>query len=391
MMKRKQLATRLAIASMFLIHGVITGAWVPHIPLAQQRLGADLATFGLALLALAAGAVTAMPVAGSLIHKYGSARVTLATGILFCLAFPMPALAGTIGWFVAGLAIFGAAMGAMDVAMNAQALAYEKQIGKPVMSLFHGMYSAGAMGGAGLSALVLGQFSAQTHLAGTVVIGFATICVAAFFLLPADTDRGLAEKRFFAWPSRATIGLGSLCFLAYMSEGAVLDWSAIELRQKFSLSAHVAGIGYGAFAGGMALARFTGDALRSRFGPVALVRSERGSGSRRHDHRARRSRCGDVYCRLWTGGAGPRQHRAGSVRAAGGGWNRKHPGARSRPSWRWASPAPSSARHSSALRRRVRGCRRLSDSSSSPWLSSRPWRIRQRQRGFETESISRRR
>jgi MFS family permease len=273
MMKRKQLATRLAIASMFLIHGVVTGAWVPHIPLAQQRLGADLATFGLALLALAAGAVTAMPIAGSLIHKHGSARVTLATGILFCLSFPMPALAGTIGWFIAGLAIFGAAMGAMDVAMNAQALAYEKQIGKPVMSLFHGMYSAGAMGGAGLSALVLGQFSAHTHLAGTVVIGLATICVAAFFLLPADTDRGLGEKRFFAWPSRATIGLGSLCFLAYMSEGAVLDWSAIELRQKFSLSAHVAGIGYGAFAGGMAFARFTGDALRSRFGPVALVRS----------------------------------------------------------------------------------------------------------------------
>jgi MFS family permease len=271
--RNDEIATRLAIASMFLIHGLVTGAWVPHIPLAQQRLGADLATFGLALLALAAGAVTAMPVAGSLIHKYGSGRVTLATGILFCLAFPLPALAGTIGWFVAGLAIFGAAMGAMDVAMNAQALAFEKQIGKPVMSLFHGMYSAGAMGGAGLSALVLGRFSAPMHLAGTVVTGLATICVAALFLLPADTDRGLAEQRFFAWPSRATIGLGSLCFLAYMSEGAVLDWSAIELRQKFSLSAHVAGIGYGAFAGGMALARFTGDALRSRFGPVALVRS----------------------------------------------------------------------------------------------------------------------
>ena len=270
--RNDEIAARLAIASMFLIHGLVTGAWVPHIPLAQQRLGADLATFGLALLAMAAGAVTAMPVAGALIHKAGSARVTLVTGILFCLAFPMPALAGTIGWFVAGLAIFGATIGAMDVAINAQALAYEKHIGRPVMSLFHGMYSAGAMGGAGVSALVLGRFSVQTHLAGTVVIGLATMGAAAFFLLPADTDRGL-EKRFFAWPSRATIGLGGLCFLAYMSEGAVLDWSAIELRQKFSLSAHVAGIGYGAFAGGMAVARFTGDALRSRFGPIALVRS----------------------------------------------------------------------------------------------------------------------
>src|SRR4029079_7942758 len=128
------------------------------------------------------------------------------------------ALAGPIGWFVASLAIFGAMIGAMDVAVNAQALAYEKHIGKPVMSLLHGMYSAGAMGGAGLSALVLGRFSVQMHLAGTVIIGLATVCAAAFFLLPTDADRGLTEKRFFAWPSRATIGLGSLCFLAYMSE-----------------------------------------------------------------------------------------------------------------------------------------------------------------------------
>jgi MFS family permease len=272
-MKQKQLATRLAIASNFLIHGFIVGAWVPHIPLAQQRLGADLATFGLALLALAAGAVTAMPLAGALIHRYGSASVMVVTGVLFCLAFPMPALAGTLGLFVAGLAIFGATIGAMDVAINAQALAYEKQIGKPVMSLFHGMYSAGAMGGAGLSALVLSRFTAEAHVAGTVFVGLVTVGLAGLFLLPARADRGLTEKRFFAWPSRATIGLGSLCFLAYMSEGAVLDWSAIHLREKFALSAHVAGLGYGTFAGGMALARFTGDALRSRFGPVALVRA----------------------------------------------------------------------------------------------------------------------
>ncbi|MGH6873482.1 MAG: MFS transporter, partial [Aestuariivirgaceae bacterium] len=220
-MKQKLLATRLAVALIFLIHGFVTGAWVPHIPLAQQRLGTDLATFGLALLALAAGAVTAMPLAGTLIHRFGSARVTIITGILFCLAFPMPALAGTLGWFVAGLAIFGATIGAMDVAMNAQALAYEKHTAKPVMSLFHGMFSVGAMCGAGLSALVLGRLSIEAHLGGSTIIALVAIGIAALFLLPAHIDRGLAGKRFFALPSRATVGLGSLCFLALMSEGAV--------------------------------------------------------------------------------------------------------------------------------------------------------------------------
>jgi MFS family permease len=272
-MKQKGLATRIAIAAIFLIHGFVTGAWVPHIPLAQQRLEMDLASFGLALLALAAGAVAAMPLTGSLIHSHGSARITLIAGVFFSLAFPLPALAPGVVWFVAGLALFGATIGSMDVAMNAQALAYEKRIKKPVMSLFHGMFSVGAMCGAGLSALVLERFSVPMHLAGTAGLSLATVGIAALFLLPSGADRGLAEKRFFAWPSRATIGLGSLCFLALMSEGAVLDWSAIQLKEKFTLSAHVAALGYGCFAGGMALARFLGDALRSRFGSVALVRS----------------------------------------------------------------------------------------------------------------------
>src|SRR5262245_64587227 len=84
---------RAAIALIFFVHGFITGAWVPHIPLAQQRLGLDLASFGLALLALAAGAVAAMPISAMLANRYGSARVTLIMGILYSLALVLPASA----------------------------------------------------------------------------------------------------------------------------------------------------------------------------------------------------------------------------------------------------------------------------------------------------------
>jgi predicted MFS family arabinose efflux permease len=160
----------------------------------------------------------------------------------------------------------------MDVSMNAHGLAVEKRMRRPFMSLLHGMFSVGAMCGAALSAVVLEAFSPAAHVVGAVAIAAAAILVSGWYLLPADADRGLSGNRFFALPSRATIGLGSLCFLALMAEGAVLDWSAIQLSEVYSLSAARAGLGYAFFSGGMALSRFAGDLLRSRFGSVALVR-----------------------------------------------------------------------------------------------------------------------
>jgi MFS family permease len=264
---------RLAIAFIFFVHGFITGAWVPHIPLAQQRLDLDLASLGLALLALAAGGVAAMPFTGALANRYGSARITALTGLAFSLAFPLPASAQALLLFVLGLLLFGAAIGSMDVAMNAQGLAIEKQMRRPIMSLLHGMFSVGAMSGAGLSALVLEVVSPTIHIAGAAGIALLVMAIAGPRLLPAEADRGLAGERFFALPSRATLGLGSLCFVALMVEGAVLDWSAIQLKQEFNLPAHRAGLGYALFGLGMAAARFAGDHLRSRAGSVVLVRS----------------------------------------------------------------------------------------------------------------------
>src|SRR3990172_341929 len=66
---------RWATFTVFLFHGIMLGSWVPHIPLAKERLDVGPAVFGLALLAIAAGAVTAMPLTGAMINRYGSARV----------------------------------------------------------------------------------------------------------------------------------------------------------------------------------------------------------------------------------------------------------------------------------------------------------------------------
>ena len=108
---------RWATFTIFLLHGIMVGSWVPHIPLAKERLDVGPAVFGLALLAIAAGAVSAMPLTGAMINRYGSARVILVTGVLFCLAFAGPILSPTLITFVIMGYLLGAFIGSMAAGM----------------------------------------------------------------------------------------------------------------------------------------------------------------------------------------------------------------------------------------------------------------------------------
>lgn len=261
---------RWAVAATFLLHGILVGAWVPHIPLAKERLDVGPGVFGLALLAFAGGAVCAMPVAGALINRFGSAALTTITGLLFCLTFLGPILAPTLPTFIVAGFFMGMTIGSMDVSMNAHGIAVEKALKRPTMSMLHAGFSIGGTIGAFMGAALL---KAYGELAQALIV--AGLCAAiqiasARFYLQADVDKGLSGSHF-AWPTRATIGLGLLCFLALMVEGSILDWAAIMMRQKFEIDAGFAALGFGFYQAGMAGARLTGDWIRLRVGAVRMV------------------------------------------------------------------------------------------------------------------------
>lgn len=263
---------RLAVVLVFLTHGLLTGGWVPHIPLVKERLGVGTGVFGWLLLALAAGGVAAMPLTGALINRFGSAALCRMSGLLMCLAFTLPVYAASELALAPALFVFGAALGSLDVAMNAHGVAVEQRLRHAVMSSFHGWYSAGAAVGAGVGGLAVGALGETAHVVATVAASLALLAFSSRLLLSPEVDKGLSDSHF-AWPTPATLGLGALAFLALLVEGAMFDWSAIYLRQTVGVSVAVAGLGFAAFSTGMALARFAGDALRTRFGSVPLVLS----------------------------------------------------------------------------------------------------------------------
>lgn len=261
---------RYAIWAVFLIHGALLGGWVTHIPLAKERLETGLGWFGVALLSFAAGAVVAMPLAGALINKIGSASVTWICGLSFAVMLFAPAFAPTLPLFMVGGVLLGASVGSMDVAMNAHGLAVERLLKAPVISGFHGAFSVGAAVGTIGGAWLLREVGPVTQLAlisGVCAVG---ILIASRFFLSADVDKGLSGTHF-ALPTSATIGIGLLCMLGLMIEGSVADWGALMIKGRFAVDAAIAAQAFGFYQTGMAVSRFSGDYLRKRFGAVRMV------------------------------------------------------------------------------------------------------------------------
>jgi hypothetical protein len=179
-------------------------------------------------------------------------------------------LAPTLATFMLAGAVMGMAIGSMDVAMNAHGIAVEKTLKRPIMSMLHGSYSIGCLIGAFLGAALLEGLGEFWQAVIMSLLCLTVHLTATRLFLPGSVDKGLSGSHF-AWPTRATIGLGLLCYLALMIEGSVIDWAAILLRGNFALDAGIAALGFALYQGGMALSRFSGDWIRMRMGAVRMV------------------------------------------------------------------------------------------------------------------------
>src|SRR5262245_53530413 len=114
---RSLAAARRATYGFFLLSGIATASWAPMVAFAKARLALDEAQLGRVLLCLGIGSVGAMPLAGYLSHRCGSRVVMLISGAATCALLPVLAVAPTALSLSAALIAFGAAMGALDVAM----------------------------------------------------------------------------------------------------------------------------------------------------------------------------------------------------------------------------------------------------------------------------------
>jgi MFS family permease len=255
---RNRLATRLA----FLAAGFGMSCWAPLVPFAKARIAADEARLGLLLLCVGIGSVVAMPLTGWLSARFGSKPMVIAGGIGLGLLLPVLASAGDARVLAAALLGFGASLGTMDVAMNIHGVEVERLSQTPLMSGFHAMFSLGGILGAGGMTLALsGGISpfAAAALGGTLTL--ITVALTWPRLLPA---RGTPTP--LVVPHGLVVLLAALGAVAFLVEGAVLDWGALLLIDTRLSAAAQAGMGYMVFSIAMTAGRLTGDRVVARAG-----------------------------------------------------------------------------------------------------------------------------
>ncbi|MFK3971971.1 MFS transporter [Pseudomonas sp. NPDC087358] len=253
----------------FLLSGMALGAWAPLVPFARDRAGIEEAELGLLLLCFGLGSLLAMPLAGWLTTRNGCRFVALLGGLLICSMLPLLASLSSFTGLALALALFGAGLGSIDVAMNVQGLIVEQDHGRPLMSGFHGLFSLGGITSAVLMSLMLwGGLSPLPAVCVVVAIIAGLLLWHARHLLPHGADDPSAP---FARPSTRVLVIGLLCFVALLVEGAMLDWSAVFLNTAHHVDTSIAGGAYAVFSLTMAAGRFCGDYLRARFGAVQVL------------------------------------------------------------------------------------------------------------------------
>ncbi len=258
----------LAITAMFILNGALFGVWASRVPAVADIYGLNHTALGLTLLALAGGAVCSFPFAGRAVDRVGAATVTRSLALIYPVTLILLPLAPGAWTLTVFLFLFGAAHGAMDVAMNSWAAEVERRAGRPFMSGFHAMFSLGA----GLGALS-GYLAVQ---AGLGLLPHFMICAVAVTAMtwtgaqiPWHSDTATPEKTsVFALPKGALMLVGLVAFCASMGEGAMTDWSALYLRDVVEVTEAKAALGYVVFSVAMVIVRLLGDAIVARLGPV---------------------------------------------------------------------------------------------------------------------------
>ena len=274
---------QLAVLAYFGVLGLASGDWLARLPAIKHGLGLSDGTLGVALLAGSAGQVVAAMLAGRVVHRAGS-RLPIVISCVCVALLPVSfGLAAKQVAFMACLFSFGLVGGLLDVAMNAQAVYVERDVGRPLMTSFHACYSFGALaGGVFGGAFAWAQIGPAVNFAA---VGAPVACIALIsgrWLLPDEiaadrphdgTGRESEHRRFWRAALTSPLAvLGVLALFSLLGEGAADGWSAVYLRDDLSTSAWFAAFGFAAFSVTMAAGRLAGDRLAQRFGPAALVR-----------------------------------------------------------------------------------------------------------------------
>ena len=257
------LAEQHATRAIFFVGGFGAASWAPLVPLLKARLGIAEDVLGMLLLCIGIGSLLTMPLSGAAAVRLGCRRVLTAAGLVYGALLLALCTVSSFQLAIPLLLIFGATMGCIDVVVNIQA-------GRRLMSGMHALWSVGGFAGAGLFGIWVGTFSlttlASTGIAAAVIV--LVTLAASRHLLPYGGDAG---GKLLALPKGIVTFVGIIACIAFLVEGAIMDWGGVFLTTVRHFDMALAGTGFTVFSAAMLTMRLLGDWTVQKLGQERVV------------------------------------------------------------------------------------------------------------------------
>ncbi|MFB9644549.1 MFS transporter, partial [Microbacterium terregens] len=280
---------RAAIFAIFLASGLSIATWASRVPAIKIALDVDNIQIGLMLLGAGIASILGLSLATLVLARFGARSGMLGAILVFALGVAVIGVGTDVFHsyvlVVAGLALFGLGNGAVDVMMNVEGAAIEKQVGKTILPLFHAFFSFGTVIGAGLGALAVTfglNVLVHTSVMAVVIVVIAFVTHAnvparEITMDPVDA----AQKRHWrerlhtalaAWREPRTYALGVIMLGMAFAEGGANDWLALGMVEGHGAAQAIGALGLTVFSVSMTVVRIFGGPLVDRFGRVWTLR-----------------------------------------------------------------------------------------------------------------------
>lgn len=269
MLSVRVIVTARAPLAAFAAMGVLWGTFAAVLPDLKTQLAVNEARLGLLMLLTPLAAVLSMILAPRIGAGLGRVALPVATGAM-ALAFVLPGQVTVVALFPLAMICAGAATGLTDVLMNARVATLEADRKLHLMTLCHAAYSFGYAGGA----LATGAMRDAAWPPGWVMaaMALAALVLAALTAERDGTIHGLAR------PENGGAGLGlvpviggGIVLIAFLTENAAENWSALHIEQTLGGSPAEGAMGPAALALTMGFARLAGQGLVMRFDPFRVL------------------------------------------------------------------------------------------------------------------------
>lgn len=266
----------------FGINGLVFASWAARIPAVTEILQITSGQMGTLLLCTAVGSLLALPTAGLVVGRIGTANTVRFSGVLAAAAGVGIALslsAASIPGTAISLFFFGIAIGLWDVSQNIEGADVEHRLRRTIMPQFHAAFSGGAfvgaLVGAGLSNLGVGLPLHLLVIAGVVLL--AALVAPRYFLphvaAPLPEDGTKPAKGPSAWRDSRTLLIGVVVLGATLTEGAGNDWIAKASVDGLGTADSTGALMFALFVLAMTAMRFMGGRAIDAYGRVAVLRA----------------------------------------------------------------------------------------------------------------------